>query len=124
MLKNYPTLINGTAIPFPDSWEESPNKIVSNFESEAGGRKQIVIRGSRLKASGEWTVSSRWLKTFKEFRAANVLSVELYDAVTGARATHNMSIIEDSFTYALIPGSKIAGNTDGLYKLTFDMEEF
>lgn len=124
MLKNYPILINNDPIPFPDSWDEVLNKIVTNFETEAGGRKQVVIRGSRLKISGSWTVSSRLLKTFQEYRNANSLTVSVYDAVTNGYVSHTMSIVEDSFTYELIQNSKLVQNTNGLYRLSFDLEEF
>lgn len=124
MYKDFPIMINGTAIPFPDSWEEAPNKIVNNFDTESGGRKQLVIRNSRLRATGSWTVSSRWLKNFLQWRDANTLTVRIYDARTGGYVSHTMGIIEDSFQYALIPESKLAQNTTGLYRLSFEIEEF
>lgn len=124
MLKNYATQINDVALPFPKSWDETPKKIVANFESESGKRKQIVKRNSRLLISAEYTVSSRWLKKFKQFRDLNTLTVKIYEAETGTLATHEMSITEESFHYSLIENSKNARNTDGLWLLSFDLEEF
>ena len=124
MLKNYPIKINNVAIPFPKEWSENPVKIVNNFETEAGGRKQIITRIGRLNASGTWTVSSRWLKKFLTWRKEPTLSVQIYDAETDAYITHTMSINEDSFQYDLIRDSKLCNNTNGLYELTFELEEF
>lgn len=124
MIKDFPITINGTAIPFPDSWEEVPNKIANNFGTESGGRKQIVIRNSRLRVAGSWTVSSRWLKNFLQWRDTNTLTVRIYDARTDGYVSRTMGIIEDSFQYTLIRDSKLARNTNGLYRLSFEIEEF
>lgn len=124
MLSTYPILINNVAIPFPDRWEESPKKIVNNFETEAGGRNVLVVRNKRLTCSGEWTVTSRWLMKFKQYRTQNSLSVSVYDCEFEQYKTHTMSINEDSFNYSLIKDSQHVGNTNGLYKLSFDLEEF
>lgn len=124
MIKNYPIKINNESIPFPTRWEENPKRIANNFDTESGGRKQIILRYTRLAVSGEWKVSSRWLKKFLQYRNAATLTVQIYDAVTNGYVSHTMGIDEESFSYELIPESKLCGNTNGLYRLRFDLEEF
>lgn len=124
MLSSYPIKINNTAIPFPDSWEENPEKLSNEFETEDGGRIKIVRRTSRLSVNASFTVTSRWLKKFQQWRNANTLSVQMYDPSNNGYQAHTMDIADDSFTYDLIPNSKRVKNTNGLYHLSFTLEEF
>lgn len=124
MLTSYPIKINSTSIPFPDSWKETPKKITNEFETEAGGRQVIVVRNNRLNIYASFTVSSRWLKKFEEWRDANTLTVSIFDAETTAYKNHTMSILDESFRYELIRYTEGMSNTNGLYKLSFELEEF
>lgn len=125
MLSSYPTQINGETIPFPDTWSENPQKIVNQFETEAGGLKHIVIRSSRLSVpDASFTVTSRWLKKFLQFRDLNQLTVTIYNAVTDSMTNHTMFIDPESFSYELVHESRYAQNTNGIYKLSFSIEEF
>jgi hypothetical protein len=124
MLSSYPITINNEVIPYPDTWEETPKKITNTFQTEAGGVQKIVTRGSRLCVTCSFTVTSRWLKKFMGFRDANSITVSIYDPNTEAMATHTMFIEDESFRYERIKESRYAANTNGLYKLSFDMEAF
>ena len=124
MLTLYPIKINNESIPFPNDWNENPIKIVNGFEMEDGGRQEIVVRTGRLKVSASFTVTSKWLKKFQAWRDANFLTVSIYDAQTNGYVNHTMDIVADSFSYELIRKSERAANTNGLYRLSFDLEEF
>lgn len=124
MLTSYPIKINDTAIPFPDSWEETPKKLASEYETEDGHRIKNVIRVSRHSISASFTVSSSWLKKFMLWRASNSVTVKVYDPSNNGYQSHTMDIADDSFTYELIKGSKRLRNTNGLYRLSFTLEEF
>ena len=124
MLSSYPTTINNEVIPYPDSWEENPKKKSNTFETEAGGIQKIVTRTSRLCVSCSFTVTSRWLKKFMGYRDANSLTVSIYDAKNETMTAHTMFIDDDSFIYERIKDSRYVTNTNGLYKLSFDMEAF
>lgn len=124
MLTSYPIKINNTPIPFPDSWQENPIKTSREFETEDGHRIKTVKRVTRLSISASFTVSSRWLKKFKQWRKEPTLSVYVYDPDNNGYQAYIMDIADDSFSYSLIKGSERASNTNGLYKLSFDLEEF
>lgn len=124
MLATYPIKINSTAIPFPTGWSVAPKRLANNYETEAGTRQVVVLRNARTTFSGSWTVSSRWLKKFLEFRALESFTLSVYDVTTSAYADHTVSITDDSFSYELIEGSKRVKNSEGLYRVSFDMEDF
>ena len=112
MLTSYPIKINNTPIPFPDSWSENPIKISSEFETEDGHRIKTVKRVTRLSISASFTVSSRWLKKFKQWRKESTLSVYVYDPDNNGYQAYIMEISDDSFSYSLIKGSERASNTN------------
>lgn len=124
MLSSYPYKINNEAIPFPTDWEENPVKITESFETESGHRKVIVKRTGRLAVSARFKVSSYWLKKFMQWRDAASFTLSKYDAVSGAYVNYTMDIDPDSFRSRVVPHSEMVQNTNGLYYLSFDMEEF
>lgn len=124
MLTSYPIKIDDTAIPFPDTWEETPMKVSNEFETESGYRQKIIVRNSRMRIAASFKVSSRWLKKFEAWRDAAILTVSVYDAQTGAYKNRTMEISDDSFSYSLIQNSKRLANTEGLWRLSFELEEF
>ena len=124
MLKNYPIKINNTAIPFPKTWSEDRARIATNFQTESGKRKSILVRNARKTWSGSWVVTSSWLKRFEDYRAENTLTLKVYDASTDAYKSHTVSISDESFRFELIEGSEMVGRTNGLYNVSFELEEF
>lgn len=124
MLTSYPIKINNTVIPFPDSWQVNPIKTSSEFETEDARRIKVVRRTTRMSVSASFTVTSRWLKKFDTWRRSDSLSVRFYDPFMGNYNEFTMDIEDNSFNYSLINGSKRVKNTDGLYTLSFNLEEF
>lgn len=124
MLSSYPITINNEVIPYPDTWEENPKKKSNTFETEAGGIQKIITRTSRLCVSCSFTVTSRWLKKFMGYRDANSITVNIYEPRSEVMGTYTMFIDDDSFIYERIKDSRYVANTNGLYKLSFDMEAF
>lgn len=124
MLNSYPFKINNIAIPYPDSWNENPKKLANTFETEAGTMKKVIVRTSKLSISASFTVTSFWLKKFQQFRDMDVITLTKFNAQTGAYSDHTVCIDDESFEYDLIPASRFANNTNGLYKLSFNLEEY
>lgn len=120
----YPIIMNGEQIPFPDSWDENPKKISNTFETEAGTIRKIITRSSRMGISASFTVTDRWLKKFKALRDLSGFAVRVFDATANGYQQINMFIDDDSFQYSLIMASRYENGTTGLYKLSFDLEEF
>jgi len=114
---------NWEDIPFPDSWEESPVKDSQTFKTEDGYIRKIQIRPRRLKVSASFTTTNRWLKTFEQYRNDKTIQVKVYNAVSSAYTEHTMFIDDESFRAELVTASRYASGTDGLWKVSFDLEE-
>lgn len=124
MLNSYPYKINNIAIPYPDSWSEKPKKLANTFETEAGTMKKIIVRTSKLSISASFTVTSFWLKKFQQFRDMDVLTLSKFNAQAGGYSDYTVCIDDESFEYDLITASRFANNTNGLYRLSFNLEEY
>lgn len=123
MLKDYPYKINTHVIPYPDSWRENPQKLANSFTTEDGRLQRILIRNSKMVIDASFTVTSFWLKKFMEYRDAPSITVAAYNAAIDDYEYYICIIDDESFTYDLIPESRYAQNTNGLYKLSFTLEE-
>lgn len=124
MLTSFPILMASKEVPFPDSWQENPQRVSNSFEMENGGRKKIGIRTKLMSISASFTVTSRWLEYFQYLRDQSSFVVSIYDAQVGGYQNYVMEITDDSFSYDLIKNSKRVKNTDGLWRVSFDLEEF
>ena len=124
MLNNYPLKINGEEIPFPKTIETNDHKLANEFETEDGKRRQSIVRASRLTLSMTWVLSSAWLAKFIQYKQANSFVLSLYDPTTKSYKDREMSATPDGLRAELIEGSEKLRATDGLYKVSMDMEEF
>lgn len=122
MLKRYPVIINNTVIPFPDSWNEDYEVIEEVNETEAGTEQVSVTRYGKMSVSASFSCTSEWVKRFRVFESTDILRVNIYDAVTEGYLLHRMRL--RNLKTALEPGSENVSSTFGLWKVSFNLEEF
>lgn len=122
-LNTYPTKINNITIPVPIAWNEITEVIENAMTTEAGTDVIDVMRVDKLTVNASFNVSSAWLSTFKDWsKSTSALTVQIYDAVSGAYVSRNMRI--RNFNYSLVQNSDRTSGTIGLWELTFDLIEF
>lgn len=122
-LNTYPTKINNIIIPVPIAWNEISEVIENAMTTEAGTDVIDVMRVDKLTVNASFNVSSAWLSTFKDWsKSTSALTVQIYDAVSGAYVSRNMRI--RNFNYSLVQNSDRTSGTIGLWELTFDLIEF
>lgn len=122
-LNTYPTKINNITIPVPIAWNEISEVIENAMTTEAGTDVIDVMRVDKLTVNASFNVSSAWLSTFKDWsKSTSALTVQIYDAVSGAYVSRNMRI--RNFNYSLVKNSDRTSGTIGLWELTFDLIEF
>jgi hypothetical protein len=122
-LNTYPTKINNITIPVPIAWNEISEVVENAMTTEAGTDVIDVMRVDKLTVNASFNVSSAWLSTFKDWsKSTSALTVQIYDAVSGAYVSRNMRI--RNFNYSLVQNSDRTSGTIGLWELTFDLIEF
>lgn len=122
MLSQYPILFNNTAIPWPDSWDEDYETIETVMETEAGTDQVAVIRSDKLSASASFSCSSLWAGKFKAWSLADAVQVSLYDPAARAYSARLMRI--RGYKQKLVRYSEKTPYTQGLWTVSFDLEEF
>lgn len=122
MLLQYPVKFDGETIFTPSSWEESSAVVESVNETEAGTDQIIVTRYDKLAVSASFQCSSRWAGKFKAYSKKNSVTVSLYDIETHGYKDRVMRL--RSFKAALMERSERVAGTDGLWTVSFTLEEF
>lgn len=108
-------------IPNPISYSEDSDVIENQYETEAGGLNVSVTRYDRLHVSVSFNVSSAWAKQFKAFSKQKYINVSLFDLSENDFVSHQM--IARNFKSDLIEHSENVSSTNGLWKVSFELQE-
>lgn len=122
MLKNYPIKFDGTAIPFPNSYDISNSVIENVNESEAGTDIVQIKRMKKMTISLSFRLMDSYLAFFEGYAYSNsTITVSIYDAVAKAYTTKTMRLRD--FKYKLVEKSELVNNINGMYDISFSLIE-
>lgn len=111
---------NGTALPFPDSYDISLSAIEadSSGETEAGTTQRDVVRQGVVNISVSFSVTAKWLKNLTGYSKKDKLSVDYFDTETAELKNTEMYI--EGFK------AKLEKDTSykGLWRVDFTLKEF
>lgn len=112
---------NNTEILRPIAWSETSNVIEAVNTSEAGTDIINVTRYDKLTISAEFGCSAAWAKTFKSFSILDSFTLTRYDVISEADETRTVRM--RNYSQTLIKDSQTLTGQNGLYSITFDLEE-
>ncbi len=113
---------NETEIPFPHSWVENPEKLKNTFTTEAGTEIDLIIRARKLSVSFSTTCLDNELKTYLQFRDMNSFTLTKYNPLTKTSETATVRMTD--FNYSLVRKSHKLSVTNGIWEVSFNLEEF
>lgn len=122
MLIDFPVKINGVELFPANSWSEKSDVVENKYETEAGTDQVSVIRYDKLVVSAQYRCHSEWLGRFKRWANMDSLTVEIYDAPSNGYVSRTMRM--RNFNNASIEFSEKIKDTNGVWDVTFDLEEF
>ena len=122
MLSEYPIYFDDTKLFSPASWDESYAVVESTNQTEAGTDQVIVTRYDKLSVSASFQCSSRWAATFAAFRDKDSIAVKLYDLKEQGYKIRTMRM--RNFKSGPEKNSEKTRGTNGLYTVSFDLQEF
>ena len=122
MLKDYPIFFDDTELFTPESWKEGYSVVENTNQTEAGTDQVIVVRYGKLSVSASFNCSSRWASIFAGFRDQDIIAVKMYDLKSQGYVTHQMRM--RNFKTGPEKHSEKISNTNGLYVVSFDLEEY
>ena len=122
MLRDYPIMFDGEKIFTPTSWEEDSAVVESVNETEAGTDQIIVTRYDKLSVSASFQCSSTWAGKFKAYSKQDSVAVRMYDLETHGYKEREMRL--RGFKAVPAEHSERTSGTDGLWTVSFTLEEF
>lgn len=122
MLIDYPVKFDGAVIPEPESWSEEYSVIENVNQTEAGTDQVSVTRYDKLSVSCSFRCSHRWASKFKAYSRKDSISVQMYDIGLGGYKARTMRI--RSFKADPVKNSQRTPDTNGLWEISFTLEEF
>lgn len=122
MLKDYPILFGGEEIIRPSSWAESYSVVENVNETEAGTDQVVVVRHDKLAVSASFKCTSLWAGKLKRYSLADSVQVGLYDLGHDGYRARRMRI--RNFKASPAGRSHLNSGTNGLWEVSFDLEEF
>lgn len=122
MLIEYPIKFDDTIVPSPDEWIEKSSAVERISTTEAGTDQIAVIRYDKLQIICAFSCTSRWTAEFKKISKKDSVDVNLYDIETAAYKCRQMRVRD--FKAKLVKESETTKGTNGLWKITFKLEEF
>ena len=122
MLNDYPVKINNVELFPANKWDEDSEVIEDVQTSEAGTDITTVTRYDKLTVSAEYRCRSQWLGKFKAWSKADTLTVQIYDPVTDKYLSRTMRM--RNFKSSLIEFSEKVKDTQGVWNVSFTLEEF
>ena len=120
-LKDFPTLFDNVAMPFPNSWTETSDVVESVQTSEAGTDIIQVTRYDKLKISASYGCLSDQVKVFKAYSKQSTISVSIYDQIAETYVTRTMRMRNFSANY--VKDSQDLTVTKGVWKVSFNLLE-
>lgn len=112
---------NNTKILRPISWSETSNVIETVQVTEAGTDVINVTRYDKISISAEFGCTDAWAKTFREFSRLDTFTLTRYDVVSGEEEERTVRM--RNYTQTLVKDSETLAGFNGLYNISFELEE-
>lgn len=119
---DYKIKFNNTEIPFPASWSEDSEVLEKVYQSESGIDKLIVQRKDKLKISMNFNCLATLASTLGGFSQLDSFTFKRYNP---RNATYEERTVRmRKFTSSFVKKSEDLSATNGIWKVSFTLEEF
>lgn len=114
--------VNQTKLPRPDNdLTFQSQKVQQSFESEAGTTLLNITRPSKLTIKGNWTITGKWLKQFRDWQLMNQVTVSCFYPSEVELSHHICEFIIEEERH--IRFSRDLLSVNGIYQVSVRMEE-
>lgn len=119
---SYPIKFNTTEIPFPNSYSESFQTVESVMQTEAGTDVTTVARYKKLKVSMSFVCLQATVQTLAGFETLDSFTFKRYNPKVGNYEEKTVRMRK--FKYNLKKGSEDLSSVNGVWQVSFELEEF
>ena len=122
--ENYPIILNGTEYKYFKTWNITRNDYVTTHETEAGTQEDVVTRKGRRSIAVTVTCLQPLAAALIALAELDEFEAQIYDVLTDDYDTMTVRIGAGSMAYALKEGSADLQAVNGVYEVSFTLEEF
>ena len=121
---NYPIILNGVSYQYFKTWNTKRNDHVTTHETEAGTQEDVTIRKGRKSISVSVTCLQPLLKGLIELAELDEFEAQIYDPVSDDYEEIIVRVGPNSMSYNLKQKSADLETVNGVWQVTFTLEEF
>lgn len=121
---NYPIILNGVTYKYFKTWNVKRNDCVTTHETEGGTQEDVVIRKGRRSIGVTVTCLQPLVAQLVALADLDEFVAQVYDAAIGSYTTMNVRVAANSMSYNLVEGSADLSAVNGVYAVSFTLEEF
>lgn len=122
--KNYPIVLDNVEYQYFKVWNTTRNDYVTIHETEAGTQEDVVTRKGRLSISVSVTCLQPLLASLLSLADMDEFEAKIYNPATDDYDTIDVRIGAGSMSYNLKTGSADLSAVNGVYEVSFTLEEF
>ncbi len=122
--KNYPIELNGTSYQYFKTWKIKRNDSVTTHTTEAGTQEDVTTRKGRRSIGVTVTCLQPLLAGLVGLAELGQFEAKIYDVVADDYVSINVRIGTNSMSYGLKPKSANLETVNGVWEVSFVLEEF
>lgn len=124
LAKNYPIVLNNVEYQYFKTWSVTRNDTVTTHTTESGKQEDVIARKGRKSVAVSVTCLQPLLASLIGLADLDEFEAKIYDPAIDGYATIDVRVAPSSMTYALKEKSAYLNEVNGIYQVSFTLEEF
>lgn len=124
LAENYPLVLNNVEYQYFKTWNTTLNDTVTTHNTESGKQEDVTTRKGRRSIGVTVTCLQPLLASLLGLQQLDEFEAKIYDPATDDYATIDVRIGAGSMSYSLREKSAYLSAVNGVYEVSFTLEEF
>lgn len=124
LAEHYPIVLNNVNYPYLKALNTGLNDYVTTHETEGGTQEDVSVRRGRKSISISGVVLQPLLANLLSLQDLDEFEAKIYDPALDGYATMDVRIAPSSMKYGLKEKSAKLRTTNGVWTVSFTLEEF
>ena len=121
---NYPIILNGVEYRYFKTWDIRLNDYTTTHETESGKQEDVTSRKGRRSINVTVTCLQPLVAQLLALKQLDEFEARIYNVITDAYETLNVRIGANSMSYSLKEQSADLDTVNGVWSVSFTLEEF
>lgn len=122
--KNYPIILNGDEYEYFKTWQTTRNDYITTHETEGGTQEDVIARKGRRSIAVTVTCLQPLVAKLVALAELDEFEAQIYDVAVDDYVTIQVRIGANSMSYALKEKSAKLETVNGVWSVSFTLEEF